>query len=154
MKSDIIQLIAAFFGAGGFALVFNVRPSLVIYGALGGLLSWGLFLLMEDLIGNHFVACLVSSAFSAFYAEVMARIKKTPASVFFIPSLIPHVPGSSLFYCMSAALESDWNAFRSYGTDTLQYALGIACGISFTWAIWYMVQKYISDRVKKIGTEP
>ena len=151
--SDIIQLIAAFFGAGGFAVIFNVRFPLVIYGALGGFLSWGIFLIMEDLVINPFVACLISSAFSAFYAEVMARIKKTPASVFFIPSLIPHVPGASLFYCMSAAVKNDWSSFQKFGTTTMQYALGIACGISFTWAIWYMVQKFISDRVKNKKAE-
>ena len=146
MSKDIIQLVAAFFGAMGFAIVFNVRKNLVIYGALGGLLSWGIFLLMEDLFLNPFIACLISSGFSAFYAEIMARIKKTPASVFFIPSLIPHVPGGSLFYCMSAAVKSDWILFKDYGIITLQYALGIACGISFAWTIWYMVQKYIAEK--------
>ncbi len=149
MYNDIIQLIAAFFGAMGFAIVFNVRHSLVIYGALGGLLSWGLFLLMEDVFVNPFIACLISSAFSAFYAEIMARIKKTPASVFFIPSLIPHVPGGSLFYCMSAAVKSEWLSFKDYGIVTLQYAFGIACGISFAWTIWYMVQKFISEKSNK-----
>ena len=123
MPVEIIQLIAAFFGAAGFAILFNVRFPLVIYGALGGLLSWGVFLAMENIGANPFVACLVSSAFSAFYAEVMARIKKTPASVFFIPSLIPHVPGASLFYCMSAALRGEWVLFRTYGTTAMQYAL-------------------------------
>ena len=149
MSNDIIQLIAAFFGAMGFAMVFNVRHSLVIYGALGGLLSWGLFLFMEDIFANPFIACLISSSFSAFYAEIMARIKKTPASVFFIPSLIPHVPGGSLFYCMSAAVKSEWLSFKDYGIITLQYAFGIACGISFAWTIWYMFQKIVSDFSKK-----
>lgn len=150
MSKDIIQLIAAFFGAMGFAMVFNVRRPLIIFGALGGVLSWGLFLLMEDIFVNPFIACLISSAFSAFYAEVMARIKKSPASVFFIPSLIPHVPGGALFYCMSAAIESDWISFKGYGITTLQYALGIACGISFAWTIWYMFQKIVYEAPKKM----
>ena len=67
MSKDVIQLIAAFFGAMGFAIVFNVRRPLVIYGAIGGFLSWGLFLVMEDIFANPFIACLISSAFSAFF---------------------------------------------------------------------------------------
>ena len=38
---EIIQLAAAFFGALGFALVFNLKGSSMLWSSLGGMLSWG-----------------------------------------------------------------------------------------------------------------
>ena len=146
MKENIIQLITAFLGSAGFALVFNIRNSLVFLASVGGFLSWGLFLIFQSITSNYFVASFVSSAFAALYGEVMARVNKTPASVFFIPGVVSLIPGGSLFYTMSYALRSEWDMFRQYGSLTVQYALGIACGLSISWALWYMFQEFITNR--------
>lgn len=148
MSKELIQLISAFLGSAGFALVFNIRMPLVFLASLGGFFSWGIFLIVQSLTGNYFVACFVASAFAALYGEVMARFKKTPASVFFIPGVVSLIPGGSLFYTMSYALQSNWEKFREYGSLTVQYALGIACGISIAWAVWYMCQQIITDLIK------
>ena len=146
---EIIQVISAFLGSGGFAMVFNVRVNLIFYASLGGGLGWVIFLLIEKITHNYFIACFVASAFCALYGEIMARIKKTPASVFFIPSVVPLIPGGALFYTMSYTVRSDFSKFSEYSSLTVQYALGIACGISLTWAVWYMCQKFITDIIIK-----
>lgn len=153
MSKELIQLISAFLGSAGFALVFNIRISLLFLASLGGFFSWGIFLVVHSLSGNYFVACFVASAFAALFGEVMARFKKTPASVFFIPGVVSLIPGGSLFYTMSYAVQSDWSKFREYGSLTVQYALGIACGISIAWAIWYMCQQIIMDLLKSRKSE-
>ncbi|MBR2405177.1 MAG: threonine/serine exporter family protein [Clostridia bacterium] len=145
MKENIIQLITAFLGSAGFALVFNIRNSLVFMVSVGGFFSWGLFLIFQSITANYFVASFAASAFAALYGEVMARVNKTPASVFFIPGVVSLIPGGDLFYTMSYALKSDWDSFRHYSSLTVQYALGIACGISMAWALWYMLQKFITS---------
>ncbi len=95
------------------------------------------------------MASFLASAFDAFYGEVMARVYKTPASVFFIPGVVPLIPGSALFNTCSYALKSDWVMFRMYGSRTLLYALGIACGLSVCWALWYMFRKMFSEIFQK-----
>lgn len=146
MKENIIQLITAFLGSAGFAIIFNIRSSLVFLASVGGFLSWGLFLIFQSITANYFVASFVASAFAALYGEVMARVNKTPASVFFIPGVVSLIPGGALFYTMSYALRSDWDMFRQYSSLTVQYALGIACGLSIAWALWYMFQKFLTNR--------
>lgn len=145
MNESVIQLITAFVGSAGFGLLFNVRYSLLTLVSLGGFLCWGIFLIAESFTANYFVACFAASAFAALLGEIMARIKKTPASVFFIPGVVSLIPGGSLFYTMSYAVQGEWEQFRYYGSLTVQYALGIACGISIAWALWYMCQKIVNE---------
>ena len=153
MNQDIIQLITGFLGSAGFALVFNVRLKNLLSPSLNGLFTTGIFLLMFRFYSNYFIACFVASAFSALFGEVLARIKKTPASVFFIPGVVSLIPGGALFYTMSYAVKKDWINCKMYGFLTMEYALGIACGISIAWALWYMVQKMITNMVKGSKTE-
>ena len=88
---------------------------------------------------------MVSTAVAALFAEIMARKRRAPASVFLIPGVIPTVPGSNLYFFMRYILESNLpEAFSQLGI-ALGVALGIACGtvsVSITWGI-------ISDRISK-----
>ena len=148
--SDIlIQLLTSFFGTLGFSLLFNIRKNLLLSASIGGCLSWGIFLLVEYYSGSIFMASFLASAFDALYGEIMARVFKTPASVFFIPGVVPLIPGSALFNTCRFALKSDWLMFRTYGFRTLSYALGIACGLCVCWAMWYMFRKMISEILNK-----
>ena len=132
--NPVIQIAAAFFGSLGFALLFGLRRRYLLPASLGGMLSWGLYLLLDRLFGSPFVACLAASAFSMVYAELMAHWMRSPATLFVIPAIIPLVPGSSLYYAMSSAVQGDMASARAYGTDTLEIALAIAAGISLVLA--------------------
>ena len=68
------------------------------------------------------------------YAELLARFMRTPATLFVIPAVIPLVPGSSLYYAMSCVVQRDLASAREYGTQTLEFALAIAAGMSFVLA--------------------
>ena len=61
--------------------------------------------------------------------EVFARIEKTPTTTFLVPSIIPLIPGGSLYYTMNFALNKQWAAFSHRGFYTLQLALSLAVGI-------------------------
>lgn len=40
----IIQLLAAFVGSVGFAMLLNMRGKQVAYAGIGGIISWGIYL--------------------------------------------------------------------------------------------------------------
>ena len=141
MNQIILELGTAFVGSLGFAILFQTRRKLWIPASLGGLLSWGIYLLGIRSASGVFFPCLVASAFAALYAEVLARILKAPATIFFITSVVPLIPGSTLYYTMSYAVQGAWDISRSYGFLTVQYALSIAGGISLVWAFSMMAQK-------------
>lgn len=140
MEREILQLVTAFTGSLGFGLVFHLRRKLLLSVALGGLLCWGVYLLCIAWLEGLFLSTLIASAFAAFYAEGLARFFKAPATLFLIPTVVPLIPGSTLYYAMSAAVGGDWMEAREFGAQTVQYALGIAIGISLVWAFWEIVR--------------
>ena len=135
MKDVIIQLVTAFLGSLGFTLLFGLRRRYLFAASLGGVLAWDVYLAVEAWMKQGFLACLIAAAFAVLYAELLARKLKTPATLFVIPAIVPLVPGSSLYYAMSSAVQGDLISARSYGTQTLVYALAIAAGISLVTAI-------------------
>lgn len=131
----LLQLVTAFFGSLGFALLFGLHRRYLLPAALGGMLSWGVFVLLRLWLSSAFLCCFAASACAMLYAEVLARYLRTPATVFVIPAVIPLVPGSSLYYAMSCVVQRDLTRAREYGAETLEFALAIAVGMSFVLAI-------------------
>ena len=135
MKTAIIQLVTAFLGAVGFSLLFGMRRRHLVWAGLGGVLTWGIYLLVSALLREGFLPCLLAAGFAVLYSEVLAHLRKTPATIFVVPAIIPLVPGSSLYYAMAAAVRGDLGEARRFGSLTLQAALAIAAGISFVIAL-------------------
>ena len=135
LKTASIQLVTAFLGSMGFSLLFGMRRRHLVWGGLGGVLTWGCYLLVSALLHEGFLPCLLAAGVAVFYSEVLAHLRKTPATIFVVPAIIPLVPGSSLYYAMAAAVRGDLSEARHFGSITLQSALAIAAGISFVIAL-------------------
>lgn len=130
MKEIIIQLLTAFTGSLGFAMLFGIRREHVPFAALGGLLSWGVYLLVHAWMPGVFLPNLAAALFSSAYASLLSHLRRCPATLFLVPTIIPLVPGSSLYYAMDAVVNRDFAAAAVYGHATLGCALAIAAGIS------------------------
>ena len=135
MKSMIVQLATAFLASYGFSMLFGLRRRFLLPAALGGLLCWGVYLGMDAWLHREFLSCLMASSFAVVYAELLARRLKTPATLFVVPSILPLVPGGSLYYTMENIVHGRMEAARSFGQQTLIAALAIAAGISFVVAL-------------------
>lgn len=142
----IIQLATAFLGSLGYGLIFNVRRSHLIPAALSGLFTWAVYLAAAEVTGTILLPSILAGGFAAVYAEVLARIRKAPANQFLIIGLIPLIPGRTLYYTMSYGVQGDWLESRWFGIQTIQYALGIAAGMSLVWALWDMARKIEEKR--------
>lgn len=149
MTEIVIQLITGMLGSLGFALLFGLRKQYLIAAALGGFLNWGLYLLGAHLWNVIFFAGLLASAASALYSEIMARVKKAPATLFFITSVIPLIPGRALYYTCSNAVMRDWAQAKLYANITLQYALSIAAGACIVWAITLTIENIKKNKKAK-----
>lgn len=129
MSAPVLQILMGWLGSLGFSLLFNVRGMKLVLASLGGALSWTLCLLVEPYFSSEMFRYFLSAAFVAVYAEILARVMKTPATTFLIPSIIPHIPGGSLYHTMRYALNREWGACLSQAVYTLSLALGLALGI-------------------------
>lgn len=144
--SPLVQLFTAIPATLGFALFFDVRKGLLAQATLGGFLTEGIYLLGTTMVDNVFVPCLVASVFAALYAEALARIFRTPTSVFFIISVIPLIPGRVLFYAMKYAVQVHWAECAEFALLTFQYVAAIAIGITVVWTCVQTWQNWRDER--------
>ncbi len=135
-----IQLAMAFAGSLGFCMMFRLRAGLLVPASLGGLFCWAIYLTETQYVEGIFLPAFLASAFAATYAEVLARKLKAPATLFLIPAVVPLVPGSGIYWTISYAVQGDLEMSAGYGTQTLQFVLGIACGMCIIWALFTTVR--------------
>ncbi len=127
--TEFIQVVAGLTGSLCFGILFNMRGKRLIAAAVGGLLSWGLFVVLSHFILNEPINYFIVAAIVSFYSEIMARILKTPAAPVVTTSLIPLIPGGSLYYTMASAFESNFATFLEKAVTTLELASALALGI-------------------------
>lgn len=129
MKNEIIQVLSAFIGTFGFSVLFNVRGKRLFFASLGGLIAWLFFVIFKIFIPSEVTIYFIVALIASLYAEIMARLLKTPTTTFIITALIPLIPGSSLYYTMSYAFQSDLEKFMNKGIYTLELASSLALGV-------------------------
>lgn len=128
-RFEFIQIITGFVGSLGFAVLFNIQGIRLLVAGMGGFLSWMAFVLLSHVILNDAINYFLVALLISFYAEIMARVVKTPTTTFITTSLIPLIPGGSLYYTMAYAFGGHVEAFAEKGIYTLQLAAALALGI-------------------------
>lgn len=127
--SYLLQCVWALISSIGFAILFNVHSLGVLFCAMGGMLTWAVYLLAislgADVVGANFWA----AAFASAYSEIMARIRKYPAISYLVVSIFPLLPGAGIYYTVSYALEQNMNLALSKGLETAAIAGVMAVGI-------------------------
>ena len=149
----IIQIIAATFGSLGFAVLFNIKGIKLIATAVGGGLGWALFSLLNLVLENEPVRYFLVAVSISLYAEIMARALKAPATIFIAPSLIPLVPGASLYYTMAYALGDNSEFFTEKALSTVSCAAALAVGVIVSAVVMQLftkaMQYYLAKRKLK-----
>ena len=126
---DLIQILMGGLGSLGFGVLFHLRRTRLLIATIGGLMSWTVFLVLAPLFPSEAVRYFFSAAAVTVYSEVFARVIKTPTTTFLVPSLIPLIPGGSLYYTLNYALNEQWQAFAEKAFYTLELAVALALGI-------------------------
>ena len=78
-----------------------------------------------------FFSSLIAAFVVCLWAELMARVRKAPATIFLIPGIIPLLPGGALYYAMSGMINKEQMLFVGKGMETIYIAVGIVGGIQF-----------------------
>ena len=124
-----LQILMGTLGTLGFNISFNIRGKKLLFATLGGTVSWAVFLALAPLIPGEAMRYFLATAAITVYGEILARCMKTPTTTFLVPSIIPLIPGSALYYTMNYALNKQWAQFAQQAFYTLQLALSLAVGI-------------------------
>lgn len=124
----IIEVIGAFFATLFFSIMFNVSKNQLLFCGLNGAIGWLVYLLtleMDSIILSSFLGALTVS----ILAQVLAKTRKTPVTVFLISGIIPLVPGAILYKTIYYIVAEDYNMSSYYGIQSLQIAGAIAVAI-------------------------
>lgn len=129
MRPELIQIVTGFIGALCFGVLFNLKGRRLVAAAIGGLISWTGVVLLGLVISSEPLIYFLVSAGISLYCEIMARLLKTPATPMITTSLIPLIPGSSLYYTFASAFGNNMQGFGVRAVHTLKLAGALAIGI-------------------------
>ena len=139
--TQFIQILAGGVGSFGFACLFNIRGKRLAVATCGGVLSWFLFVIFSYFIKSEPINYFVVSLLISLFAETMARVMKTPTTTFITTSLVPLIPGGSLYYTMAYAFQQNGESFVTKGLSTLSLAAALALGIIIATTLTKLVLK-------------
>ena len=131
MTENIELVIFSFFCSLGLGIVFRMNKKCLIWAGVGGALTRIVYLLMIEATDQIFLQSLCAAIVAALFAEIMAMNKKVPSTVFLYPSIIPLIPGSTLYsMCVniilgnrSETLSYTWECFLALGGICLGFVL-------------------------------
>lgn len=126
--NSYLTIIPAFFGCLGFAMFFNMNKSHILISAVNGAFAWFVFVLFHRMGSSLFICSLAGTLAASIGSEVLARVKKAPSTIFYIPGIVPMVPGSNLYYMIEALMHEDMAEAGIQAYALLWTILGIAVG--------------------------
>ena len=147
-QTEILQIITGFLGSLAFAILFHIRGKKLVLAGLGGFLSWAIFVLLKFVTENEPIRYFLVAVLISVYAEILARLLHTPTTTFVISSLIPLIPGGSLYYTMAAMLEGQTDGFVERAIYTLELTAALALGIVLSGAVARMITTVQMHRIK------
>ena len=113
----------------GIALIFDVPPKKMLWALIGSAISCLLMLIGDKFGLDPLITNMIATAVPCVYCEIMARVLKTPTTVFMIPTLLPLVPGSRLYYTMFYLFSGDQELFMQNMLAAVKICTGIAVAI-------------------------
>ena len=143
------QAAAVFVGCCGFCILFNVHGRGLVLCIIGGAAAWMVYLLCGALGCDVYAANLFAAVFAALYAEIMARVRKCPATPYLVIATIPMLPGAGVYYTMSLGLEGSMMASVAKGLQTIGVAGSLAVGILLVSTVF----RLIGRRSERSGRE-
>lgn len=125
----LITALASGVGCIGFCILFNIHGPGGMICAIGGIITWSIYVLVQSWGGSEIIAYFWGAVFAACFAEIMARIRKYPAISYLVVALFPLIPGAGVYYAMNYAVHGQTEAFANQGMHTAAIAGVLAVGI-------------------------
>ena len=122
-------VIACFVGCIGLLFLFNIHGWGGLLCAIGGGLTLLVYEIVLSLTQDNLLSYFPAIVFAALYAEIMARIRKYPATAYLVVSVFPLLPGAGIYYTMRWLVQGNANLALQTGGETLAIAGTLAVGI-------------------------
>ncbi len=145
-----IQCIAGFIGTLGFGLFFNMHGKGTPFALFGSIISWLVCSIMMRIGVSEPASYLIAAAASAIYAEIMARIRKFPATSYLLCALVPLIPGAGIYYTMDYIRRGMGAEAFEKGLLTAAIAGSMAVGVLLVSTVFRMWGVHKKSKLKKL----
>ena len=127
-SSFTTQLISCTIACVGFAYWFNVKGIQVLYSGIGAFFTWAVYYVCFEMTNSNFQSTLFGAIFVAIFAQIMARVKRAPATIFLCVCVFPLVPGPNLYYMMYYLVLENYKVAKEEAVTLVLTCVGIALG--------------------------
>lgn len=152
LMSWVNLIFAGFCGAGAAAALSycsNISKKDIFWGAVVGGLGWFVYSLLIPNGGKAGTESYFWGSIAvALLSEVLAFLKKNPATVYLIPGLLPLVPGSGMFQTMRAAVTGNLDNALHLALTTLTTAGATALAVAIIASIARLLAMFAKKRKK------
>ncbi len=124
-----LQITGSFLAVIAFCFILNTPRRHILFAGLTGAVGWTLYLILINKEINTGAATFFAGCLVSFCSQLLARLLKTPVTVFVIPGILPLVPGAGMYHIVDSLLRSDGSLTSYYVTQTLVAAGMIALSI-------------------------
>jgi uncharacterized membrane protein YjjP (DUF1212 family) len=129
VSDPILQTLYCCFGCIVFAKMIGVRNKSLLFSAIGTVIVWGAYLLMNDVLGaGVFITNVVAAAAVALFSISLTKLTKIPATVLFTTCVYPLLPGSYLYRVLVGIFTRNNELIVSQGGYLGKTCLGIVVG--------------------------
>ncbi|MBR0156530.1 MAG: threonine/serine exporter family protein [Clostridia bacterium] len=146
-----LQCLAGMIGTLGFGLMFNMHGHGIPLALFGSIISWLVCSLSMGVGVSEPISYLFAAAASGFYAEIMARIRKFPATSYLLCALVPLIPGAGIYYTMDFIRRGMGPAAYDKGVATAAIAGSVAVGVLLVSTGFRMWGVYKKRRLKALN---
>ena len=125
-----IRSLAAGLGTIAYALMFRVRKRHFVDCGVLGTITWLAYMICIKIWNNEAIAVFVSGFAAVLASRVLAVLRRCPATVFLMTSLIPLLPGISLYRTIYYLLMGSAQISMHFGKLCFLTAFTIAVSIA------------------------
>lgn len=123
------EILLAFLGSACPGILFNIERRKLMWTGLSGVIGWMVYIWFYGQTGKVIFSTFVGAVFVGLYSEIMARIQKSPATLFSISGIFPLVPGIGAYNTVQLVMENKLGEAAGKGIETVASAAAIAFGI-------------------------
>lgn len=135
------EMILAFAGSLSAGVLFNVKSKNLFWIGLSGMLGWMVFSRLHKTTGGIIIPTFLGAVAVGLFSESMARIIKSPATVFSVSGIFPLVPGIGAYTTVQLIVDNKLAEATSKAVETLASAAAIAMGIMLVFAVFRFASK-------------
>ena len=109
----LASMVPCFVGCVGFCIIFNIHGRGGLLCALGGVIVWAVYSVTLHFGGNDLTSYFWGTLVAAGYSEIMARVRKCPATSYLVVAIFPLIPGAGVYYTMRYAVLGQMDHFAT-----------------------------------------